>query len=491
MATRLAEAPAAHGPQSRRRDVAVARSLAVLAIVATLAAQARTLGFWFFQDDLVPYGEIVTNGVPEYLWRLVLARDLTPNWRVIPGLLYLATYEGFGMNPVPMHLILLAFHLGSVGLLFRAVWRTTSHAAAAFVAGLVFGLHPTYAGALGQVAVVPHVAAAFFLLAALNAVIECVRSEHPAAASRWHLVAVGMYVLALLSNESVAALFPAFGVAFLLAVRAESGWGRAMLRTLPFAILGGLVVFGVSQCDCTEASDVYSREHALRTFFIYAGRLLWPVGLEPPTYIDPPHFYAAIVLLALSGVMLGAGPAVGRVGVVWMLLAIVPHIFVKTHTANRFTYLAAPGFALMAAGYVVLAARVLARAPSATPAALLAGTLAVVVPWYAWQTHLQNEPWRAATANWQYLHDELVRTYPSLPVGAHVEVIGGPFTHPLDQFFVMPALASTTWGAGRNLTTFAADDPFAMTLRSSAGTPAHPYVAEFDGARLRPLTATR
>jgi len=489
MASRLTEpAPGALAARTRRREQHLAFVLGAIAVGATLAAQARTLGFWFFQDDLVPYGEIVTNGVPEYLWRLVLARDLTPNWRVIPGLLYLATYKGFGMDPLPMHIILLLFHLGSVGLLSRAVWRATAHPAAAFVAGLAFGLHPTYAGALGQVAVVPHIAAAFFLLAALNATLECAGRASGAPARRWLAVAVVCYVLALLSNESVAVLFPAFAAAFVLFdPRAEGRWRRAILRALPFVILGCVVALGVSQCDCTEASDVYSRENAVRTFFIYAGRLLWPIGLEPPTYIDPPHLYTAIVLLALSGVMLGVGPAVGRVGVVWMLLAIVPHVFVKTHTANRFTYLAAPGFALLAAGYVLLVARLLARAPSAVPAALLAATLAVVAPWYAWQTHLQNEPWRAATANWQHLHDELVRTYPSLPAGAHVEVIGGPFTHPLDQFFVMPALAYTTWGAGRNLTTFAEDDPFATTLRSSAGSPAHPYVAEFDGSELRAL----
>ena len=459
--------------------------LLVTALAGVFAAQARTLSFFYFQDDYVPYGEIVTNGTRTYLWNLVTAQDITPNWRVLPGLLYLADEKLFGMNPYATHAVLLTFHLGTTALLFRIVWRASSSAWAAFTAAIAFGLHPAYAGALGQVAVAPHIMSAFFLAATLNAVLECCRAASSRTANLWWVGATALYILALMSNESMAIMFPAFGVAFFLF---DSGslrdrlW-RAGLRVAPLALAGFAAALAFATCGCTEADSVYSTDNAFRVFFIYAGRLLYPIGLEPPFYIDPPHLYASIVLLVVCVGMLAFGPPVGRVGVVWMVLAILPHIFVSTHTANRFLYLATPGFALLAAGCVLAVEPWLATAGRwATPTAVI-GVLALLAPWYAWQTHVQNEPWRETTDNWQLLHNELERTFPVVPPGATVEVIGGPLTHPLDNFFVMPALAVTIWGPARKLQTFTEGDPYSASIRRGD----NPYAAQFEARDLIPL----
>ena len=55
-----------------------------------------------------------------------------------------------------------------------------------------------------------------------------------------------------------------------------------------------------------------------------------------------------------------------------------------------------------------------------------------------------------------------------IPPGARVEVIGGRLTHPLDNFFVMPALGWTIWNPGVTLQTFAEDDPYVAKLRASS-----------------------
>jgi hypothetical protein len=476
-----ADRPRTASPTSRLPIV-----LLVVALAAGFAAQARTLSFYYFQDDYVPYGEIVTHGARTYIWNLTTAQDLTPNWRVLPGLLYLANEKLFGMDPVPARIALLAFHLGTAAVVYRIVWRASSNAWAAFTAAVVFGLHPTYAGALGQIAVAPHIMAAFFLISTLNAVFESARAYSSRGEFLWWAASVALYVLALISNESMAIMFPAFGLAFFLfdAERSlRSRLVRATIRTLPLAAIGLSAALAFSTCGCTEADSVYSTDNALRAFFIYAGRLLYPIGLEPPTHIDPPHLYASIALMCASAAMLAFGPAIGRIGVVWMVLAIIPHILVSTHTANRFTYLAAPGFALLAAGCVIAAEPWLRSLGRWAAPVAVGATLMLVAPWYAWQTHLQNEPWRKSTDDWQLLHDELERSFPEVPPGATVEVIGGSLTHPLDNFFVMPALAQTIWGLDTKLQTFAEDDPYVASIRSGD----NPYAAEFERDKLVPL----
>jgi hypothetical protein len=236
-------------------------------------------------------------------------------------------------------------------------------------------------------------------------------------------------------------------------------------------------------CDCTAAEDTFGMANAHRTFVIYLGRLAYPVGLEPPTHIDAPHLVAGLGLLLASAGALAFGNAAMRVGVAWMALAIVPHALIEDHTAHRFLYVATAGFALLAGGIV---AAVEPHARRLGPVgALAAGSLVfvLVAPWYGWQTHRENDEYARLTGDWRLLHDEAKETFPVAPPGATVEVVGGPLTHPLDNFFVMPALARTIWGPNVRLQTFAEDDPYADAIRAGENR----YAAEFDGDDLVPL----
>jgi hypothetical protein len=470
--------------------------LLLVALLCTVAAQARTLAFFFFQDDYVAFGEIVTNGQRDYVWNLLALQDLTPNWRVFTGMTYLASYELFGMAAWPTRAVMIALHLAVVALLYRAVWRTTASAWAAFVSAMVLGISPAYAGTFGQLGSVTYTWAAFFLALTLNAVMEAALSDGRRS-NAWLAAAALSYACTIASNESMAIMFPVFILALFLFDR-ESAFKRRVIRTAarstPFAAIGLAAAISFTACDCTAANDTFGLDNAHRTFLIYSGRLLYPIGLEPPQYIDPPHLLAGIALLGATAVVLVAGPAIARVGAVWMVLAIVPHALIETHTAHRFLYLATAGFALMAGGAVawlqqVHGARgqplIPTRDPSVSSALVAAGILfALIVPWYAWQTHLQNEPYRNATADWRLLHDEAERVFPNVPPGETVEIIGGPLTHPLDNFFVMPALGATIWGRGVRLQTIAEGDAYADAVRDGD----NPFAAEFDGRDLRPIT---
>jgi hypothetical protein len=464
--------------------------LLIAALVCAIAAQARPLSFFFFQDDYVAWGEIVSNGTPDYVWNLLTLQDLTPNWRVMTGLTYLVSYHLFGVSALPTHVVMLVLHAAVVALLYRATWRLTSSAAAAFAAAIVMGTSPAYAGALGQIGSVTYTWGAFFLAAALNACIEAAFARSGRRSNIWLANGALLFVFAIASNESMAIKFPVFGLTLLLlddTKGIERRIWRVTLRTLPFAAIGFAAAISFTLCDCTAAEDTFGTDNAHRTTLIYLGRLVYPVGLESPQYIDLPHLWAGIGLLSATAVMLARGPAIGRIGVAWMLLAIVPHALIETHTAHRFVYLAVPGFALVAAGAVAWIEPLVRARGAALASGAAVAAFAAVAPWYAWETHLQNESYREATDDWRLLHDEAARAFPEVPPGATVEVIGGPLTHPLDNFFVMPALAVTIWGDGRRLQTFADGDPYASEIRIGG----NPYGAEFVDGELKPLRDPR
>lgn len=454
-----------------------------LALFATLALQLTTLTYYFYFDDYVPFSEIVVNGHREYIWRLITATDLTPNWRPLPGLLYLASYDIAGMNPLPVHVVMIAMHAGSVALLYYLVWRVTGRAWAACIAALVFGLNPAYVGALSQVTTATQVMADFFLLTTLIAVIECARAPNTRVANIWLAAAVVSFVLTLGSHEGMAIMFPVFGLAlFTFDPHPEGRLMRSLLRTLPFAAIGFATAGSFWACGCNEGSKVWGTDYVWNQTLIYTGRLFYPVGLELPTTVGVPHIVGAVVLALLMAGAAAVGPKIARIGAIWIVLAVAPHVFIQYFTASRYLYLAAPGLALVFASVAITLADALPRRYLRAAALASVPMLAALFSWYAYQTVRQNEHFANATDDWRRFHRDVTRVFPAVPAGTRVMIIGGPFQKYEYQLYILPAFAETTWGEGVTIQDYEPGSlPAQLALVSRS-----PYVAEYrDGELVR------
>ena len=71
-------------------DTTIGRCGIIWSSTGVVAVQLPAFTYFFYNDDYVPFAEIVDNGIPRYLSNLILVQDITPNWRVVPGLFYLA-----------------------------------------------------------------------------------------------------------------------------------------------------------------------------------------------------------------------------------------------------------------------------------------------------------------------------------------------------------------------------------------------------------------
>ncbi len=457
-----------------------------LAVGATLALQLTTIGYYFYFDDYVPFAEIATQSRWEYAGHLLTSTDLTPNWRPLPGLLYLASYEIAGMDPLPVRIVMVVTHAGSAALLYYAVWRTTGRAWAACVAALVFGLNPAYVGALSQVTTATQVMAGFFLLATLVAVLECALSEERRASQAWLATSVVLYILAIGSHEGMAIMFPAYGLAY-LAFDSEPDFGRRLLRgtlrTAPLAFVALATAISFEVCRCNEGSEVWGTDYVWRQTLIYLGRLLYPVGLELPTDVGVAHAVGAFVLIGTMAVASAWGPKIARVGSLWALLAVAPHVFIEYFTASRYLYLPAPGYAMLVAGVAIM---MIDRLPRVEPRllAVSGGALCVALfGWLAYQTVKQDEHFADATGDWRAYHDDVTGLWAEVPAGEHVVTIGGPFQKYEYQLYILPAFAETTWGEGVTLQDYEPGSlPAQLALVSGS-----PYVAEYRDGQLVPI----
>src|SRR5438067_8647200 len=200
-------------PASLAEALSSHRVMLALGLLIVFVVQLPAFTYFFYNDDYVPFAEIVDNGIPRYLSNLILVQDITPNWRVVPGLFYLAGYETFGMQALPYHIVSMACHLGTCALLYHITRRATGLAWAAFLSAVLFGVNPAHVFTVPQVTSMNNVQGAFFGIATLAALIEaCFDRERR---WWWYCGAIVLFVLAIASNESTELLFPAYVLVFL------------------------------------------------------------------------------------------------------------------------------------------------------------------------------------------------------------------------------------------------------------------------------------
>lgn len=422
-------------------------------VVVTLAVQASVLGHYFFGDDFVPLADIASRTDAGYIKALFLLNDETPNWRFLTGLFYLGAYRTFALDPLPYLLASVAVHVGTAALIFHFVRRAAGNIWLGLLAAALFGLTPASVPTVGQVTAINNVFGGFLLMLSLVLVYESFGRKHQVL---WLAGSVLAFAAAVAANEALAVLAPAAPLVALLALSRETGWWRDRRRltqwiaiAAPFAIIGGAALISLAACDCTSAaaSDRYGLGgHMLDNLWLFLGRLLYPVRMEPLGDIELAHLVAGPVLAAIALAALVRGPTLARFAVLLLVLSLLPFLPLKLWSAPRYVYLATIPFSMLAAvaiGEVAKIGRTRIPGLSVVLALVVCGVLGL----YGWQTVSQNEEFDSATRNWETLISGLQATYQELPVGSTVYVRGGAlWNEPLLQCAVLPAVGEVVWG---------------------------------------------
>ena len=286
------------------------------------------LSHYFFGDDFVPLADIASRSTPRYIADLFLLRDETPNWRFLTGLFYLATYKTFGLNAFPFLLVSVVVHIGTAGLIFALLRKIMNAVWPAFMAALFFGLTSAAVPTVGQVTAFNNVLGGFLLMLSIALLYEGLDRER---LRYWGAASVVSFAAAIGANESIAVLAPVPALIALWHVAQKDDWWRerATLRTLalvsaPYAVIGGaaLLAFGVCGCTAAGGSNYGLGSHMIDNLWIYLGRLLYPVGMEPLGEPGLAHLVAGLALAGVSVAALVRGPGLARFAAAFLLLAL-------------------------------------------------------------------------------------------------------------------------------------------------------------------------
>ncbi len=427
---------------------------------AILLVHLPVLRYYFFGDDFVPLADIASRSNWRYVRDLFLLRDLTPNWRFLTGLFYLGAYRAFGLNAFPFLLANVLVHIATSGLIFWLVRRVAGEVWPAFLAAAFFGLTAAHAPTVAQVTAFNNVLAGFLVMLAVVLLYEGLERRLPWCTATSAFAFAG----AIAANEPSAVLAPVFGLIVLWKFSDTEGWwrdrrqwARLALLSAPYAAVGAAALATLGACRCTEGASLYAGgEHLVTNVWLYLGRLLYPVGLEFPGHVGAAHVAAGITVTVLAAAALLRGPALARISVVFLLLALIPYLPIELWAASRYTYTLAIPFSLLAALLFSAVARYGVRLTPALPA-LVALVAFGVLGIYSWQTWEQNQAIGSRSDDWRSLVTELRDAYPELPQGSTVYVRGGPLTEFYLQCAVMPAVGEVLWGDVKLFTSLQGD----------------------------------
>src|SRR5438132_3823042 len=351
-------------------------------------------------------------------------------------------YLLWGMNPVGYHLTNLLLHAANAVVFFFVVRRVLTRslpspsergyalAVSAGFAALVFAIHPLRVESVAWVTERRDVLSGLFYLVAILLYLRACEGGAPGRG--WYWLSVAVFVLALLSKSMVVNLPVVFLILDVYPLRRLGGafgwWSerarRVYVEKIPFVLLAAAasaIALWAQLSHNTMVSVVQLSALGRLAVSVYGVSFyLWktvaPVNLSPlyelPPTVNPwapPIIVSYGVVAAMTALVLALRRREPGLPAAWLAYVVVllpvlgifqsgPQI-----AADRYTYLAGLGWAILAGAGLLSCWRSLRRSKTGTPATwLLAGIAFCVVVGLGVLTWSQAKVWRDSERLWAH-----------------------------------------------------------------------------------------
>jgi len=372
-----------------------------------------------------------------WMWTTHLGHYIPLTWMTL-GLDYLL----WGMNPFGYHLTSLLLHAANAVVFFFVVHRILTlalpspsergHAlaVAAGFAALVFAIHPLRVESVAWVTERRDVLSGLFYLSAILMYLRA--CERGARGRGWYWAAVGLFAGALLSKSMVVNLPFVLLILDVYPLRRLGGfvgwWSeparRIYIEKIPFVLLAAaasaIAVMAQSSVHAAASLAQLSVPGRLAVaaygLGFYPRKMVVPVNLSPlyelPRTVDPmapPFILSYALVLAIMAIVLALRRRVPGLPAAWVAYVVVllpvlgifqsgPQI-----AADRYTYLAGLGGAILAGAGLLSCWRTSRTSKTGTPTTLpIAGVATCVVVGLGALTWNQAQVWHDSEKLWTH-----------------------------------------------------------------------------------------
>jgi tetratricopeptide (TPR) repeat protein len=368
-----------------------ARLLIAVLLVATFVVYAGTLGFDFVHDDheqivqnyRIQSWKFATLYFTQQVWGQISPHDPSNYYRPVFLLWLRSNHALFGVKPWGWHFTTVLLHLAVTLLVYCMASRLLGNNFVAFVAALIFGIHPIHLESVAWVSGVTDPLLGVLFLSAFIAYLK--QRDLGAEQGGWAAASLALYTLALLTKETAVTL-PILLI----------GWEMIVVPTHPTVVTPGsrrerLTQLIISLAPYALVTAVYLavRREVLGEFghtytslpfrtviltvpsllWFYLRHLVWPVGLSD--FYDLPY----VTDLSPAPLLLPVAALLGLVAAVvwwaktfleprqrrdlafaalWTLVPLLPvlnpRFFPESDIVHdRYLYLPSIGFAMLSA----------------------------------------------------------------------------------------------------------------------------------------------
>lgn len=285
--------------------------VAIALAVALLAYSGITrCGFIGLDDDLYVYENlIVSQGLTWQGVRWAFTAFFASTWQPLVWLSYMTDVTINGVDPAAMHRTNLLLHLVNIVLVYACLFKLTGQKRPAFLASLLFAVHPVHVESVAWIAGRKDLLSTPFWWAAILAYSAYVQRP-----SRLRYAAVIAAMLLGLMAKPMLMTLPA--VLLLLDIwplrrvtlSSTTGWKAVLIEKWPlllvallsFAVTVYVQAAGGSILD-VETISLWGRfSNATVSLWRYVGKLIWPVRLAI-LYPHPGGWSLPVTLAALLG----------------------------------------------------------------------------------------------------------------------------------------------------------------------------------------------
>jgi len=372
-----------------------------------------------------------------WMWTTHLGHYIPLTWMTL-GLDYLL----WGMNPFGYHLTSLLLHAANAVVFFFVVHRILTlalpspsergHAlaVAAGFAALVFAIHPLRVESVAWVTERRDVLSGLFYLSAILMYLRA--CERGARGRGWYWAAVGLFAGALLSKSMVVNLPFVLLILDVYPLRRLGGfvgwWSeparRIYIEKIPFVLLAAaasaIAVMAQSSVHAAASLAQLSVPGRLAVaaygFGFYPRKLVVPVNLSPlyelPRTVNPgamPFILSYALVLAIMAIVLALRRRVPGLPAAWVAYVVVllPVLGIVQSgpqiAADRYTYLAGLGGAILAGAGLLSCWRTSRTSKTGTPTTLpIAGVATCVVVGLGALTWNQAQVWHDSEKLWTH-----------------------------------------------------------------------------------------
>ena len=372
-----------------------------------------------------------------WMWTTHLGHYIPLTWMTL-GLDYVL----WGMNPVGYHLTSLLLHAANAVVFFFIARRLLTlalpspsergHAlaVAAGFAALVFAIHPLRVESVAWVTERRDVLSGLLYLSAI--LVYLLACEGGARGRGWYWLSVAVFVGALLSKSMVVNLPVVLVILDVYPLRrlgGSIGWRseparRVYVEKIPFVLLAAaasaIAVMAQSSVHAVASLAQLSvpRRVAISTYGLsfYLWKMVVPVNLSPVYELRPPvnpwatpFLLSYGVVLALTAIALALRRRVPGLPAAWVayIVVLLPVLGIFQSgpqiAADRYTYLAGLGWAILGGAGLLSCWRSSRRSKTGTPATwLLAGIALCVVVGLGVLTWNQVHVWHDSEKLWSH-----------------------------------------------------------------------------------------